>query len=77
MKKLDNSECLSDFGEFIRIERERKELTQTEVAQMVGIHQTYYSKIELAKREVDLVTAMNICKALNIDLSDFIKIHMN
>ena len=77
MKKLDNNECLCDFGEFIRAERERKDLTQAEVAQMVGIHQTYYSKIELARREVDLFTAMTICKALNIDLSDFIKTHMN
>lgn len=77
MKKLDNNECLCDFGEFIRTERERRELTQTEVAQMVGIHQTYYSKIELAKREVDLFTAMAICQALRIDLSDFIKSHMN
>lgn len=76
MKRIDNSVCLCDFGEWIRKERERKELSQTEVAQMVGIHQTYYSKIELAKREVDLVTAMNICKALNLDISDFIKAHM-
>ncbi len=76
MKKLDNSECLCDFGEWIRSERERKELSQAEVGEMVGLHQTYYGKIELAKREVDLVTAMAICKALGLDLSDFIKTHM-
>lgn len=76
MKQIDNSECLCDFGELIRKERERRELTQSEVAQMVGIHQTYYSKLELAKREVDLVTAIKICKALGLDLSDFIKTHM-
>lgn len=76
MKKLDNSECLCDFGEFIRAQRERKSMTQTEVADMVGLHQTYYSKIELGKREVDLFKAMAICKALDIDLSDFIKEYM-
>ena len=76
MKKIENNECLCDFGEFIRSERERKELSQEEVAQMVGIHRTYYGKIENARREVDLVTAMSICKALKIDLSDFIKSHM-
>lgn len=77
MKKLDNNECLCDFGEFIKTQRERKGLSQAEVAQMVGIHQTYYDKIELAKRAVDLFTAMTICRALGIDLSDFVKTHMN
>ena len=73
MKKLDNNECLCHFGEFIRTERERRELTQAEVAQMVGLHQTYYGKIELGKREVDLFKAIAICEALGLDLSDFIK----
>ena len=77
MKNIENNECLRDFGEFIRKERERRELSQEEVAQMVGIHRTYYGKIELARREVDLFTAMTICKALNIDLSNFIKTQMN
>ena len=76
MKKTDNSALLSDFGEWIRSERERKDLSQTEVAEELGLHQTYYGKIELAKREVDLTTAMHICKVLGLDLSDFIKTHM-
>ena len=77
MKKIENGVCLHDFGEFIRTQRERKELTQAEVAQMVGLHQTYYGKIELGKREVDLFKAIAICNALEIDLSDFIKDYMN
>lgn len=76
MKKIENSLCLRDFGDFIRRERERRGLPQAEVAQMIGMHQTYYSKIELAQREVDLVDAMNICQALGLDLADFIKQYM-
>ena len=76
MKKIDNSACLRDFGMFIREERERRGFSQEEVAQMVGVHQTYYGKIELAGRVVDLDLAINICKALDLDLSDFIKRHM-
>lgn len=76
MKKIDNNECLCDFGEFIRQKREQRGLTQAEVAEMVGIHQTYYSKIELAQREVDLVSAINIARALGLDLSDFVKAHI-
>ena len=77
MKKTENSEYLRDFGEFIRDARERKNLTQDEVAQMLGVHQTYYGKIENARRGVDLFTAMSICKTLGVDLSDFIKTYMS
>ena len=76
MKIIENDVCLQDFGEFIREQRERKELSQAEVAQMVGMHQTYYGKIELARREVDFVDALKICQVLNLDLSDFIKKYM-
>jgi transcriptional regulator with XRE-family HTH domain len=73
MKKLDNSECLCYFGDWIRRERERQGLTQAEVANLVGMHQTYYGRIELADRVVDLVDAIKIARALRLDLSDFIK----
>ena len=76
MKNIENNELLRDFGAFIRRERERREMTQTEVAELVEMHQTYYGKIELGKRVVDLDAAIKICKALNLDLSDFIKAHM-
>lgn len=76
MKVLDNAECLRDFGDFIRTQRERQSMTQAEVADRVGLHQTYYSKIELGRREVDLFKAIAICQALGIDLSDFIKTYM-
>ena len=76
MKMIDNSECLCDFGNWIREERERRELSQGEVARMLGIHQTYYGRIELAQREVDFVTAVNICAILELDISDFLKRYM-
>ena len=76
MKRIQNDVCLRDFGEFIRTQRERKGLTQAEVAQMVGLHQTYYGKIELGKREVDLFKAIAICQILEIDISQFTKKYM-
>lgn len=76
MKKTENSALLKDFGDWIRSERERKQLSQEEVATELGLHQTYYSKLELARREVDFATAIQICKVLELDLSDFIKTHI-
>lgn len=76
MKKIENSVCLQDFGEFIRKERDRQGLTQEDVAKLVGIHRTYYGKIELGQREVDLFTAIAICQTLKIDIADFTKEYM-
>ena len=76
MKKIENSVCLSDFGERVKAARIRKGLSQTEVAFAVGVNQSQYCRIESAKREVDLITAMRICQVLGLDLSDFIKDYM-
>jgi transcriptional regulator with XRE-family HTH domain len=76
MKNIDNSVCLSDFGRLIEGERKRLDLTQEEVAQEVGIHRTYYGKIEAGSRDIPFVTALRICKVLKIDPSDFIKNYM-
>lgn len=76
MKKIDNSVCLKDFGEWIKGERCRRELTQAEVATMAEISQSQYCRIESAEREVDLMSAIRICNALRLDLSDFIKTHI-
>ena len=73
MKKLDNSACLSDFGELIRRERVRLDLSQEDVAREIGVHRTYYGKIEAGKRDIPFVTALAICRVLKIDPSDFIK----
>lgn len=76
MKKIDNSECLIGFGLFIRKERERRELTQVEMAQKLGISFNYYSLMERGKRNVDLIMAMRICAVLELDLSDYIRAYM-
>jgi transcriptional regulator with XRE-family HTH domain len=76
MKNIDNSVCLEDFGRWVKAARERRKLSQAEVAQVANINQSQYCRIESAKREVDLITAMRICGVLGLDLSDFIKSHM-
>jgi transcriptional regulator with XRE-family HTH domain len=76
MKRVDNSECLLDFGEWIREERECQGLSQEELGVLVGLHRTYIGKIEMAKRVVDFDTAIKLAKALKLDLSDFIKTQM-
>jgi transcriptional regulator with XRE-family HTH domain len=76
MKKIENSECLVGFGEFIKKGREKRDMFQTEVADALGIRQPYYSMIESGRRNVDFVLALKICRVLNLDINDFIKQYM-
>lgn len=76
MKKIENKDCLIAFGKFIAAEREKQELYQRDVAEKIGISQVYYSYIERGERTVDLVLALRICDALELDLRDFIASYM-
>lgn len=78
MKKIDATECQIQFGTFIREGRKAKGMLQTEVAELVGIPQPYYSIIERGAkdRNVDLALALKICQVLGLDIADFIKNYM-
>lgn len=76
MKKIENSECLVGFGEFIKKGREKRDMLQVEVAELAGITQAYYSMIERGIREPDLTLSMRICQILRLDLSDFVSPYM-
>lgn len=73
MKKIENSECLNEFGSYIKEARQWRKLTQAEMAEALDITQGYYSLIENGERDVDLVLAMKICKELRLDMRGFIK----
>ena len=76
MKKIDNSECLITFGEYIREAREVRGLTQSDVATLLNITQSYYSLIENGKKNVDLVLAIKICKELKINMKKFMQMYL-
>ena len=61
------------FGRYIKSARERQGLYQRQMADLVGVSQQYYSKIENGVRNVDFAVAIRICKVLRLDISDFIK----
>ena len=73
MKTTTDKEALIRFGEFIRSKRENLSLRQEEVAEQIGIKQSYYSRIERGERNVDLMLSLKICRVLNLDLKDYIK----
>lgn len=56
----------------IREYREKKNLTQKELADKIGTDQTFISKIEIGERRVDVIELRIICLALDVSLIEFI-----
>lgn len=59
-----------DIGSKIRKVREAKELSQKQVALIIDMDQSQYSKIEKGKTDPTTSTLEKICKALNIEISE-------
>lgn len=68
---IDVRDCHEAFGKYIKNARERKGLSQIEVAKMLEVSQPYYSRIESGKRDVDLAFAFKICEVIGVDIRDF------
>ena len=60
-----------EFGKFIEENRRKKKISQKEVAEQLGISQSYYSCMEHGARNIDLEMAVKICNVLGINLQDF------
>ena len=61
-----------DFGKFIKEGRERKYLTQWQVADKIGVSQVQISHLENGNRPLDFPLVLQICEALHLDIKDFI-----
>lgn len=47
-------------------------LKQTELAEILGQSQSFVSKYESGERRLDLLELLQICQALNINLTEFV-----
>jgi transcriptional regulator with XRE-family HTH domain len=57
----------------LREERRKQKLTQAELAERIDSDQTYVSKVETMERRIDVIELRTFCKALDIDLLNFLK----
>lgn len=58
---------MKTLAEIITQQREQKEITQTQLAELSGINQAHISRIEGGKSKPTMPTVFRICKALDID----------
>lgn len=61
---------LEKFGHTVRVLRQKKQLSQEELADLCELHRTYISDIELGKRNISLTNINRVAGALNISLSN-------
>lgn len=61
------------FGSFIKDARIKNRISQGDAARHIGVTQSYFSRIEMGERNIDLQQAIEICNFLGLNLNDFIK----
>lgn len=59
--------------ELLRQEREKAGLKQSDLAERLGVHQSFVSKIENAERRMDFAELWIWCEGIGIPVADFVK----
>ena len=72
MEKSIYTREYSLFLELLRNTREKKGLTQIEVAEKLGQTQSFISKVERGERRLDIVELRAFCSALGISFTTFV-----
>jgi transcriptional regulator with XRE-family HTH domain len=67
-----NKTILEKFGERVREERLKQNLSQEELASRAGVHRTYIGMIERAEKNITLENIEKIAKALGMKPSELI-----
>lgn len=63
---------LQRFGEKIRALRQENGLTQEDLAELSGLHRTYIGGVERGERNITLLSALRIAKALHVPPSQLL-----
>ena len=61
------------FGKKLRETRLKKNLSQGDVARILGVHRTYISGLERGRRNPSLLTVQKIARALRVPIEDLLK----
>lgn len=64
---------LKSFGKVLRQLREEKSFSQESFGFEISRHRTYISQLERGRKSPTLTTLSRICKALQISMSEFLR----
>lgn len=63
---------VSKFGQKVRKVRLQKNMSQGDIARILGVHRTYISGLERGVRNPSLLTIQKVAKALGVDAKKLI-----
>lgn len=66
-------EILVKFGQRVRKERMKQNLSQEGLASKAGVHRTYIGMVERAEKNITLENIEKIAKALGLNIFDLFK----
>jgi transcriptional regulator with XRE-family HTH domain len=66
-------QILKQFGERVREERLKKNLSQEDLADKAGLHRTYIGMVERAEKNITLRNIYKIAAALEIKITELLK----
>ncbi len=63
---------LRAVAQVVQEQRERRGLTQDEMAERIGLHRTYISQLECGKRNPSILTLVQLAACFDVSLSGFL-----
>ncbi len=73
MEKDPYSLCQTKLQELLRKMRSEAGLRQADLAQRLGVPQSFVSKYESGERRLDMVEIRQVCLAVGVSLAEFVR----
>ena len=64
---------VAKFGKKLRETRLKKQMSQGDVARILGVHRSYISGLERGRRNPSLLTVHKVAKALGVSTNELMK----
>lgn len=74
---MEKKELLKNFGKNVKIERIKKDLTQEQFAEILGVSTNYVAYIENGRQNMSLGKILELSQALNINIEKLLKFDYN
>lgn len=69
---MDKTTLLRKFGKNVKIERIKQDLTQEQLAEIMGVSQNYVASIESGKANMSLAKVLELANYMNIDIKNLL-----
>ncbi|MBQ8886635.1 MAG: helix-turn-helix transcriptional regulator [Candidatus Gastranaerophilales bacterium] len=71
---MNRDVLLKKFGKNVKIERIKKDLTQEQLAELMGVSQNYVASIECGQANMSFLKIYQLAITLNTDIVNLVKI---